>query len=237
MIPLSKKDGVRPIAVGQTLRRVVAKCIGGRVIHSVGGDLAPLQLGCGVPLGCEAAAHASRRFLHHMPSDHLLVKLDFKNAFISLRRDCMISAVQQFTPDILSFVHSAYASSSLLFCGDHTFPSAEGVQQGDPLGPLLFCVTIQSLISDLRSDLRVFYLDDGTQGGSLDDVISDLLHIEEGAARLGLKLNRNKCELICDDEGLTSSMLSAVPGLLLSLAPLLGTHTPWRNVFVIRWRS
>ena len=75
LIPLSKKDGgVRPIAIGQTLRRVVAKCIGGRVIHSVGGDLAPLQLGCGVPRGCEVAAHASRRFLHHMPSDHVLVK-------------------------------------------------------------------------------------------------------------------------------------------------------------------
>ena len=59
----------------------------------------------------------------------------------------------------------------------------------------------------------MFYLDDGTLGGSLDDVVSDLLHIEEGAARLGLKLNRNKCELICNDEGLTSSMLSAVPGL------------------------
>ena len=47
----------------------------------------------------------------------------------------------------------------------------------------------------------------------MDDVISDLLHIEEGAAGLGLKLNRNKCELICDGEGLTSSILSAVPGL------------------------
>ena len=58
----------------------------------------------------------------------------------------------------------------------------------------------------------MFYLDDGILGGSLDDVISDLLHIEEGAAGLGLKLNRNKCELICDDEGLTSSILSAVPG-------------------------
>ena len=70
------------------------------------------------------------------------------------------------------------------------------------------------------------YLDDGTLGGSLDYVISDLLHIEEGAARLDLKLNRNKCELICDDEGLKSSMLSAVPGLWVvgwSHATLLGS--------------
>ena len=72
----------------------------------------------------------------------------------------------------------------------------------------------------------MFYLDDGTLGGSLDDVISNLLHIEEGAARLGLKLNLNKCELICDDVGLINSMLSAVPGLLVvgrSHATLLGS--------------
>ena len=131
LISLSKKDGgVCPIAIGQTLRRVVAKCIGGRVIHSVGGDLAPLQLGRGVPRGCEVAVHAFRRFLHHMRSDHVLVKLDFKNAFNSLSRACMIRAVQQFSSDILSFVYSTYASSQL-FCGDHTSLSAEGVQQGE----------------------------------------------------------------------------------------------------------
>ena len=61
----------------------------------------------------------------------------------------------------------------------------------------------------------MFYLDDGTLRVSLDDVISDLLHIKEGAARLGLKFNRNKCELFCEDVGLINSMLFAVPGLLL----------------------
>ena len=80
----------------------------------------------------------------------------------------------------------------------------------------------------------MFYLDDGTLEGSLDDVISDLLHIKEGAARLGLKLNRNKCELICNDVGLISSMLSAVPGLLVvghSHATLLGGVTLHGGVY------
>ena len=92
------------------MHRVVAKCTGGRVIHSVGGDLAPLQLLCGVPRGCVVAAHACRRFLHHVPSDHVLVKLDFKNAFNSLSRACMIRAVQQFLPNILSLMYLALRS-------------------------------------------------------------------------------------------------------------------------------
>ena len=63
-------------------------------------------------------------------------------------------------------------------CVDHTLLSAEGVQQGDPLGPLLFCITIQPLIQKLRSDFSVFYLDDGTIGGSRDDVQADLQLME-----------------------------------------------------------
>ena len=71
LIPLRKKDGgISPIAVGQTLRRLVAKCISSRVTYSIGSELAPLQLGCGVPLGCEAAAHATRLYLQSMPSNH-----------------------------------------------------------------------------------------------------------------------------------------------------------------------
>ena len=82
LIPLHKKGGgVRPVAVGQTLRRLVAKCVASQVTHSLGMELAPQQLWCGVPLGCETAAHASRLFLQNMTSTHLLLKLDFKNAF------------------------------------------------------------------------------------------------------------------------------------------------------------
>ena len=46
--------------------------------------------------------------------------------------------------------------------------SAEGVQQGDPLGPLLFCLTIHQLCSRMKSELS---LDDGTLGGKVEDVL------------------------------------------------------------------
>ena len=98
---------------------LLSVAIGGRVIHSVG----TLHL-CNLAVGF----HVVVRLLHmhlvvfstmHMPSDHVLVKLDFKNAFNSLSRACMIRAVQQFSPDIHSFVYSAYAYA-FSFYGDHT---------------------------------------------------------------------------------------------------------------------
>ena len=69
------------------------------------------------------------------------------------------------------------------------------------------------MVLKLRSELRVFYLDDGTIGGNLEDVLSDLLLVEKEAADLGLQLNRSKSELLCEDSTTRDQMLKAVPGL------------------------
>ena len=62
---LSKKDGgIRPIAVGCTLRLLVAKAACSAVRDRVTERLAPLQLGFGVKQGAEAAVHAARSLLH-----------------------------------------------------------------------------------------------------------------------------------------------------------------------------
>ena len=55
--------------------------------------------------------------------------------------------------------------------------SSEGVQQGDTLGTLLFCLTIHKLCNKLKSEFSTFYLDDGKLGGNCDDVINDLMMI------------------------------------------------------------
>ena len=140
--------------------------------------LAPLQLGFGVKRGAEGAVHAARRFLETFQNDQLLLKLNFKNAFNSLRRDKMLQAVEELAPSLLPFVHSAYSSPSILFWEDRVMESSEGVQQGDPLGPLLFCLTIHHLTTLLISPFRLFYLDDGTLGGRCDVVLQDLSIVE-----------------------------------------------------------
>ena len=93
-----------------------------------------------------------------------------------------------------------------------TLPSAEGIQQGDPLGPLLFCLTIHPLIKCLKSEFRVVYLDDGTIGGAENDVLKDLQGIEHQVACLGLHLNHAKTELIAEDPA-GSLLLQAAPNL------------------------
>jgi len=82
MCALAKKGGgVRPIAVGSTLRRLVAKAACCSVRESVVAKLAPSQLGFGVQLGAEAAAHFARSFLTNIGKGQALLKIDFSNAF------------------------------------------------------------------------------------------------------------------------------------------------------------
>ena len=52
--------------------------------------LSPRQLGYGVRNGAEAAVHAARLYLQKADPSSVVVKLDFSNAFNSIRRDRML---------------------------------------------------------------------------------------------------------------------------------------------------
>ena len=197
LIALNKKSGgVRPIAVGCVLRRLIAKCAVSFSVSKLVSYFSPRQLGVGIHGGCEAAVHAARRFLSTLDEGSVLAKLDFSNAFNCIHRDAVLLAVHDKLPEIFNFCHLAYAQSSLLVFGDFQILSEEGIQQGDPLGPLLFCLTIQPLLSSLQSSLTIGFMDDVTLGGRVDVVANDIQHINCFGATLGLNLNITKCELI-----------------------------------------
>jgi len=79
---LRKKDGgVRPIACGETLRRLAARCLCSRVRKEAAVHLTALgQVGVGIPHGGEGLLHAARRLAANPPADIAAIKLDFSNA-------------------------------------------------------------------------------------------------------------------------------------------------------------
>src|ERR1700730_4166886 len=79
--------------------------------------LSPIQLGAGIPGGCEAAVHATRRFVESMPADHFVAKLDFTNAFNCLNRSRMLQEVHNMVPELYKFCHLTYSCPSILRFG------------------------------------------------------------------------------------------------------------------------
>lgn len=97
-----------------TLYHVMTKTGRRSATQRMGSLLAPLQLGYGTPLGAEAAAHSARLYLRDLPSYHVL-KLDFKNAFNSVRRDKMLEAIEEFVSEIFPYLFTCHSAPSSLY--------------------------------------------------------------------------------------------------------------------------
>ena len=85
-------------------------------------------------------------------------------------------------------------STTLLHNGD-IVTSAEGMQQGDPLGPYGFSLALQNLVSKMTSEINCWYLDDGCIAGPVEQVSKDSESIQSLQTDLGLSVNTLKCEL------------------------------------------
>ena len=70
----------------------------------------------------------------------MLVKLDMQNAFNTVRRDHFHQVCSSIAPSILRLASTANATNSHLVIGNETIVSDTGVEQGDPLGPVLFAL-------------------------------------------------------------------------------------------------
>ena len=98
-----KGGGLHPIAVGEVLRRLTSKCISRAVQAQAIGILSPLQLGIGVPVGCEAIVHSVDRVLVDpgiQPDARWTLLLDFSNAFNSVSRKVLFTEVKARLPSM-----------------------------------------------------------------------------------------------------------------------------------------
>jgi len=162
----------------------------------------PLQVGVATQGGAEASVHAVRKLAEEFGNDpgKIMLKVDFSNAFNLVDRTVMLAQVYDKLPGLYRWVEYCYSHPAHLFFGTSILSSAAGVQQGDPLGPLLFSLVLHPLACKIEAefpelDLCVWYLDDGTIIGQVDDVHQVFLLIERDGPALGLHLNVKKNEI------------------------------------------
>ena len=80
----------------------------------------------------------------------------------------MFAEIRHHIPSLSAWMESYYACQPFLLLGTDSIRSCVGVQQGDPLGPLGFTLTLHPLIEKIRAEvpglfLNAWYLDDGTR--------------------------------------------------------------------------
>jgi hypothetical protein len=199
-IALEKNQtSVRPLACGDPLRRLVAKCfcIGGKPEISRAFDGRNYGVGC--PGGVEVVAHSLRDTLRrHAKSKYGLLKIDFRNAFNEVSREHFVRKTCEMFPMMSSWTAWCYGKPTmLLYDHQHIIESSSGVQQGDPLGPLYFCCGIMCLVNDINDLSPVYnkwYMDDGGIVADVEVLKKAWEIIKSRGPELGLHLNAAKCE-------------------------------------------
>ncbi|KAL0250947.1 hypothetical protein GEMRC1_000161 [Eukaryota sp. GEM-RC1] len=194
-----KPDGIRPIVVGESISRLFASIVFNRVVDNAGRFLSPFQFGIKTIDGASVAALTSDLFFNSH-DDNFIFNLDFKNAFNSVSRKSVFAAIEKDFPGLTSYFYLFYGKPSDLIYDSYSLKSMSGVKQGDPLGPLFFCLAIHdSLLCILKKypDLKIVnYMDDISTIFPLDLLKKVAVEVADIYETLGLSLNPDKCLLI-----------------------------------------
>ncbi|CAE1322167.1 unnamed protein product [Acanthosepion pharaonis] len=127
----------------------------------------------------------------------------------------------------------------MLIASDNIISSATGIQQGDPLGPLLFAMSIDGVARSIASPFNIWYLDDATLGGSIEAVAAELRRVIPALSLLGLEINSSNHELIDEILGGSSQCFSGSSfehacsvwaQELLSLPPDTSKQKSWEKI-------
>lgn len=122
-----------------------------------------------------------------------MLKLDFTNASSTVNRSISQCAFHVRIRAVCFPVLSITVQPA--FWGGHGLITSErGIQQEDPLGPLLCCLCTHSVAKKPKLKVHVMYLDGTTLAGRPEDVLTDQTFIADAFTELGLKLKLQKWE-------------------------------------------
>jgi len=204
---------LRPIGRPEALRKLSASALAVTVRVSAARLLAPLQMSVGVPNPSERVVHEVKEELLERPSA-VLLQLDLRNASDLVSMPAAVAYLLRAFPLLHLHLESVYrAASARIAYGwvdDATAVDAaagspsrlwlearRGVQQGDPLGPLLFATAMHLEVFRLAGThpsavVRAVH-DDVVVVASLEDTPAVLTTAAAACAAVDAELATAKC--------------------------------------------
>ena len=205
LIPLDKKPGLRPIGVGEILRRIAGKTIVSVIRDDIIKSVGSLQVCAGHDAGCEAAVHAIQKIFLEENTEAVML-IDASNAFNSVNRNVFLHNVAVVCPAISIYVKNCYTNPSRLFIiGGHELTSSEGTTQGDPIAMAIYSIAVIPLmlmvleITNKLPDKKTkmcAYADDFSAGGSIKNLKHWWDTLNELGPKFGYFPEASKCWLI-----------------------------------------
>ena len=176
LIALDKQPGVRPIGIGETLRRLIGKAI----TNVTGEDLCDTfgveQLAGGIEGGIEGSIHALRTLYEEKKNEGFgLLMLDAANAFNSINRKAALINAKTEWPRASTFLYNSYQCPAELVIKntEKRIFSREGTTQGDPMSMLFYGMALMPLIRKLRNTkkyVQSFNADDASCCGTFENM-------------------------------------------------------------------
>ena len=203
LIPLSKNPGIRPIGVGETLRRIMGKAINWTLKEDIQSAAGPLQVATGVESGAEAAIHAMREIFEANDCEAVIL-IDASNAFNALNRNVALHNIQYTCPHFATILINTYRNSSrMIIRGGKEIRSQEGTTQGDNLAMSFYAISTVLMQESLRSVIsvkQVWLADDATGAGIVDRLLDWWNMVIAEGSKYGYYVNESKSWLIAKNE-------------------------------------
>ena len=198
-------SGIRVLGCGGVQRRLVARAVAQEMLPAFRAAVGPLQFklqedGTGRLHRLLSAMAARRR------SDVVIMSVDVRDAFSQVHRQAVVTALQAKCPDLLPLALQWLRAAPRHVCDDghggpaHLVEQVRGLDQGCPLSPAMYALTMISPLSDVTLEMQSIdpqavtaaYLNDTYLIGTVDSVQRGVQSLTAALASLGLALNDQK---------------------------------------------
>ena len=173
---MDKSPGVRPIGVGEVLRRIIGKVILTMLQSDILNVTGYQRLCAGLESGCEVAVHAVVDLFEEVTT-HGFIQIDTSNTFNSIKRTLLLHNMKILCPANATDTNNCYMKPSRLFiAGGKQVSSNEGTTQRDPIAMgmcgLGLMPRLTSIISNItRKLIHVAFAVDLTGMGKIHELI------------------------------------------------------------------
>ena len=146
---MNKNPGIRPVGVGEAIRKIIETCIGWVVKKDIQEAAGPLQMATGLQFGAEAAIHSMKEIFHDEQTDAVIL-VDASNTPNSLNRNVALHNIQILYSQFSTILISTYRLPvRMIVFGSKDIVSNEGTIQGDNLAISFYAFGTATLLNYL----------------------------------------------------------------------------------------